>query len=387
MTHRAPADLTGQRVVVVGGGVFGTTHAYMALSRGATVVHLERDAVPVGASVRNFGLVWVSGRAPGRETEIAQRARDLWQEIGTAVPGVGFRANGSLTLLRDEAEIDVARAALSRDLDATRGFSLLTRGEVLARNPAVRGDYVMGLHCARDAAVESRRALGALRQFMNESGRYRYHAPCEMVDLDDRGVRDHRGEWHRGDRVIICVGAYVSGLARDILADQPLEAVRLQMAETSPLGEELTTSVANGDSFRYYPQFRPDAHRLAEQAPSAAHYRIQLLIQQRRHGGLTIGDTHEAPDPAVFDAPDRPIDMIWDIARGLVGPGLTRVERRWTGVYHQLSASHVDEVYLRRRLARDVTLVTGAGGRGMTLAPAIAEESFDRDDDKEGSRD
>jgi hypothetical protein len=35
-----------------------------------------------------------------------------------------------------------------------------------------------------------------------------------------------------------------------------------------------------------------------------------------------------------------------------------------------------EEVYLRREVAADVSIVTGAGGRGMTLAPAIAEESF-----------
>ena len=66
MLNDIEATLQGQRVVVVGGGVFGTMHALFALARGASVVHLERDPVPSGATVRNFGLVWVSGRAPGR---------------------------------------------------------------------------------------------------------------------------------------------------------------------------------------------------------------------------------------------------------------------------------------------------------------------------------
>ena len=34
------------------------------------------------------------------------------------------------------------------------------------------------------------------------------------------------------------------------------------------------------------------------------------------------------------------------------------------------------EIYFRKQVARGVSAVTGAGGRGMTLAPAIAEESF-----------
>ena len=108
-------SLDGQRTVVVGGGILGTTHALFALARGAHVVHLERDLVPHGATVRNFGLIWVSGRAEGAELELALRARALWQEISESVPGVGFRANGSLTLLNNDDEMRVAERAVARD--------------------------------------------------------------------------------------------------------------------------------------------------------------------------------------------------------------------------------------------------------------------------------
>ncbi len=55
------------RIVVIGGGILGTMHAWSARQRGVQVVQIERDAAPRMASVRNFGLVWVSGRAPGAE--------------------------------------------------------------------------------------------------------------------------------------------------------------------------------------------------------------------------------------------------------------------------------------------------------------------------------
>ena len=83
MTILAMVRLT-QRIVVVGGGVLGTMHAVMARRRGYEVVQLEREAEARGASVRNFGLVWVSGRRAGpaicestlciRETGTASRA-------------------------------------------------------------------------------------------------------------------------------------------------------------------------------------------------------------------------------------------------------------------------------------------------------------------------
>ena len=124
------STLEGQRVIVVGGGVFGTMHAYLALEHGAEVVHLERDRAPMGASVRNFGLVWVSGRGEGRETELALRARELWESIAREVPDIKFRANGSFTLLANDEELEVARRALQRPSAKLRGFDLMNQGRV-----------------------------------------------------------------------------------------------------------------------------------------------------------------------------------------------------------------------------------------------------------------
>jgi FAD dependent oxidoreductase TIGR03364 len=369
--------LDGQRVVVVGGGVFGTMHALFALARGASVVHLERDLVPRGATVRNFGLVWVSGRAVGRELQLALRARELWENVARDVPGVGFRANGSLTLINDERELEVAERVLKRSDADERQFELLSASAVTARNPALRGTFTSGLYCGRDAAVESRLALGALRTYMENTRRYEFLPGHELVGVAEHAAIDHRGVHYGGDHVMLCLGATLSGFAAELFEDEPLRKVRLYMAETEPLAQSLTTSVANGDSFRYYPGFAEIAREVLDEQPApAAQYAVQLLCQQRLHGGLTIGDTHEPEVPGLFETLDRPMDVIEAAARLVIGDAMPRIERRWSGVYHQLVDPTPNEIYFRKQVAGGVSAVTGAGGRGMTLAPAIAEESF-----------
>ena len=279
MLHDIDQTLDGQRVVVVGAGVLGTMHALFALARGASVVHLERDLVPSGATVRNFGLIWVSGRAGGPELALAQRARDLWEHIALDVPVIGFRANGSITLVNNLHELQVVEKALLRNDALARGFELLDREAVVRRNPALQGVFVSGLFCGRDAAVESRSALGALRAFMEQTGRYDYLAGRELVGIEDNGVVDHGGIHHGGDHVILCLGATLSGFAAELFGDEPLRKVRLYMAETEPLGRTLTTSVANGDSFRYYPGFSAFANEFLErQPPLAADYAITASV-------------------------------------------------------------------------------------------------------------
>ncbi|MGK5547425.1 TIGR03364 family FAD-dependent oxidoreductase [Streptomyces sp. URMC 127] len=367
------------RVIVVGAGVLGSMHAWQAIQRGHQVVHIEREAEARGASVRNFGLVWVSGRAAGEELATALRARELWEEIGAAVPGLGFRANGSLTAVTTEAELAVAHDVLARPDAVARGLRLLTPGEVRAVNPALRGDILGALACDRDAAVEPRTAQRALKEALLRSGRYTFLGGREVRDIVDTAggsaVRDDRGEVHSGDAVVLCTGAWLGGLVRELAPELPVRRVRLQMMQTAPLGEPLTTSVADADSFRYYPAYGGaalDAMAAAQAQPAtAAEHKMQLLMVQRADGGLTIGDTHEYAEPFAFDVDEDPYEHLTSVAEALLGRHLPPVRQRWAGVYAQ--CVDTARVVHRERVRDDAWLVTGPGGRGMTCAPAIAE--------------
>jgi len=366
------------RVVIVGGGILGTMHAVQARSHGLEVVQLEREAGPRGASVRNFGLVWVSGRAPGAELALAQRARTLWQELGELVPATGFRSHGSLTLVSDDAELALLKEAASLPDAGERGFELLDSAAATEVNPALQGGFAGALYCRRDAIVEPRLVPGALRAHLSAAGGYEWLPGREAVELAPHAVRDHTGTWHRGDLVVLCTGAAHTGIAGPHLAGlerPPVRRVRLQMLQTEPFAGHLTTSVADGDSLRYYPAFDlPGRERLGPQEPVAAAAAAQLLMVQRLDGGLTIGDTHSYAEPFDFDVDEMPYDHLRAKAELLLGTSRPPVRRRWAGVYSQVTGGPA--LYYRAPVAPGVTLVTGPGGRGMTCSPAIAEETF-----------
>ena len=363
--------------MVVGGGILGTLHALSALDRGHDVVHIERELSPRGASVRNFGLLWVSGRAPGPELALALRARGRWEEIGRRFAGVGFRANGSLTVARTDQERAVMEAVAARPDASARGLVLVGPDEARRLNPALGGDLVAALCCRLDATVEPRLALGALREGCAATGRYRWLPGREVVAIGDASVTDATGAVHRGDLVVVCTGAWHGGVVGEALENSPVRRVRLQMLETAAYDSVVTTSLADGDSLRYYPAYRvPELGALGPQDPVAAQWEAQLLMVQRQHGGLTVGDTHSSTEPFAFDLDEVPTDHLVASAARLLGRRPPPVARRWAGVYSQLTPAAGDALYLRRQVAGAVQLVTGAGGRGMTLAPAIAEETF-----------
>lgn len=362
------------RIVVVGGGILGTMHAVMARRAGHDVVHLERDVEPRSATVRNFGLIWVSGRQAGSETEAALRARALWEEIATRAPGVGFRPDGSITLAQTEAELAVMKAVCDRDDADARGFSLLDVPEVRAHNPALRGAFLGGLLCTTDAVVEPRLALPALRDQLLAGDGYEWHAGTTAAAIDGGRVTAQDGTVFGGDHVIVCPGAITDGPVGELLRGQPVRPVMLQMMQTAPLGERLTTSVADGNSLRYYPAFAvPELADLPPAHPLVTEHAMQLLISQRQDGALTIGDTHVYDQPFPFDVVEEPYAFLAEQAQSLLGRDLPPVVRRWSGVYSQHTGG---DLCLRIHPAPGLTVVTGPGGRGMTLSPAIAETTL-----------
>ena len=365
-------------MVIVGAGIIGTMHAVMARRQGWDVVHLDRDLEPRSASVRNFGLVWVSGRAVGDELTVALRARVLWEDIASHVAGIGFRADGSMTIAQRPDEVAVLEQVMARPDATERRFRLLAPDEVRAVNPALRGELLAGLHCAADAVVEPRAALPALRRWLaghsSGGGDYTFVGGRTAHGIGPGAVVDHTGARHGGDVVVVCPGAERQGPVADLLDGAPVRPVQLQMLQTAALGERLTTSVADGDSLRYYPAFAVPARAgLAPQAPVAADHHMQLLISQRADGQLTVGDTHAYDEPFDFATTDAPEAHLQERAESILGRPLPPIVRRWTGVYSQC----LDEsICHRRRIAAGLWLVTGLGGRGMTLSPAIAEETL-----------
>ncbi len=180
---------------MVGAGIIGTWHTFELIEAGFAVDHLDADQAPVGASVRNFGLVWVSGRRSGTELELARRARDRWEEIGARLPGIGFRPVGSLTVAMTQSERFVMQE-FSHSPDAQeRSIDFLEPDEVRRCNRVVCGEITGALFCELDAVVEPRQAPHALRDHLATLApeRYRFHPGRRVTETTPGAVVDAAG--------------------------------------------------------------------------------------------------------------------------------------------------------------------------------------------------
>jgi len=369
-----------KHLIVVGGGILGAQHALLALDLGHRVTVVERDPVPVSASVRNFGLVWLSGRRPGPEMELARRSRSRWEQLGARIPELGFRPAGSLTVARTPEEVAVLEAYVDAAPDRGLDVQLLDPDGMARIAPAVRGDGLAGVLCRDDAIVEPRRAAPAILDHVEAHERARVlrgHLVHE-VDLTASGVRV-RGTAGvlEGDAVIGCPGAEHAGPFAHLLEDAPLERCRLEMLETEPLlGGGLPLALADGDSLRYYPGFSelPEAAALPPAEPIVARERIQLLVAPRLDGALTVGDSHRYDEPFPFDLDEDVADHWLRRMEQILGVRPPRVRRRWWGVYSRHTGPGP---YLRVSPDPRIHVVTGIAGMGMTASAGVALDTME----------
>lgn len=366
------------KVVVVGGGIIGTMHAYLAIKAGHEVIQVERDSHAISASVRNFGLIWVSGRAVGPELSLALRSRELWEEVGVNLGSIGFRANGSLTIAANAAEWEVMNRAAAMPDALLRGFELLTAEEVRKIEPSLQGKFIGALLCSKDAAVEPNLLLTGLRGYLESQAGYQWLPNFDVIEYTHSGsthsITDVNGGVVSGDYLALCTGAAHAGFLSEFFEGAPLRKVHLQMAATVPAPFTLKHSIADGDSLRYYPAFKDlGLHDLAPQPEIADRFKMQLLLVQRHDGSMTIGDTHEYVEPFTHEIYEEPYQHLQGVIAGIFGGAEPEIAKRWSGVYSQ---STNNEIYYRKEIAPGAVIVTGGGGRGNTLAPAIAEETM-----------
>lgn len=372
--------MTAKHLIIVGGGILGGQHALLALDLGFRVTVVERDPAPVSASVRNFGLIWLSGRRPGPELELARRSRTRWEQLGARFPELGFRPAGSLTVARTVEEVAVLEAYVAVAPDRGLDVELLDPDGMARIAPAVRGDGLAGVLCRDDAIVEPRRAAPAILDAVEAHERARVlrgHLVHE-VELTPSGVRVHSTAGVlEGDAVVGCPGAEHGGPFSDLLAGAPLERCRLEMLETEPLlGGGLPLALADGDSLRYYPGFAelPEAAALPPAEPIVARERIQLLVAPRLDGSLTVGDSHRYDEPFPFDLDEHVADHWLCRIEQLLGVQAPRVRRRWWGVYSRHTGPGP---YLRVSPDPRLHVVTGIAGMGMTASAGVALDTME----------
>jgi D-hydroxyproline dehydrogenase subunit beta len=367
-------------VAIVGAGIVGLAHAYLAARSGRRVAVFERNPIAMGASIRNFGMVWPIGQPAGALHEIALRSREIWLEVleQTKLP---FLATGSLHTAYREDEAAVGQEFSDKAPALGYECAWLNPQQALKRSGAIRSEGILGaLWSPTELTVDPRQIVRSLPSFLTEryGVEFFFNTAVQRVETSLLEAGNRRYE---ADLIIVASGDDFQTLFRELFQESRITRCKLQMMRTYPQPDEwmLGPSLAFGLTFKHYPTFQICTSlqalkdRIAREIPEFERWGIHVMVSQNSAGELTIGDSHEyglAVD--IFDKP-AVNGMILDYARQYLRVPRLEIAENWHGVY----AKHPEHAYMRFMPAEGVRVVTVTSGIGMTMSFGIAEQTFE----------
>jgi FAD dependent oxidoreductase TIGR03364 len=370
--------MAARSAIVIGAGIVGLSAARALAVRGYDVTVIEREQRAVGASIRNFGMVWPIGQPEGDAYETARLSRSLWKQL-SAEAKIWSEEAGSLHLAYEKDEVKVLEEL--EDIYRHRHYQLLTADQVLQRSPAVvRSKLLGGLYSSEELIVDPRQAIRNMPAWLIQKFNVKFVWGKAVSSIDHPRVCSGNECW-QADEIFVCTGPDFETLYPGLYAEQPITKCKLQMMRMEPqknnwrIGPALCAglSLLHYSSFQASPSINILRKRIEAQYPEYIRWGIHVMVAQNGSGELTIGDSHEygvSPDP--FDKAFIN-DLILDYLQQFARFNNNLIIETWNGVYPKLTNG---QTHLILEPAPGVTIINGLGGAGMTMSLGLCERFF-----------
>ena len=157
-------------VVVIGGGIMGTSTAWTLAQRGVDVTLCEKGHIGGEQSSRNWGWVRKQGR-DSREIPLIIESLRLWEGLNEAVEGeTGFRRTGILYAIENDQDLAEREAWLGLAQPYQLDSRLLGSDELAELLPGTQRRFKGALYTASDGRAEPQKAAPAIATATRREG-------------------------------------------------------------------------------------------------------------------------------------------------------------------------------------------------------------------------
>ena len=371
-------------LLVVGAGIVGLAHAYEASKRGLKVVVVEKNTRCVGASIRNFGFITVSGQSSRDTWRRAMYSRNVWHEI-TQKAGIPIIHNGSWVVCNRSEAFDVAHAFLKTEMGegcelfSSDDFSVLPRLGI-KNIDSLRLKQIAGLfYSPYEFRVESKEAIPQLASYLQTTIGVDFYWETEVLSIDGSSVHTSNNQFD-AQRIVVCPGAELTGIAKPYIEKHDLKLCTLQMLRIQVQeGFILPGSVMTDNSLARYlgwselPEAKALKERIAIEMPEYVKEGIHLIVVQSADGSLVVGDSHRYGSSENVFASDKIEQLIIELMYRVLSITEHTVIERWTGVYPVSNAFDA----LIEKVSPTMRVVIVSSGTGASTAFGLAKDNFD----------
>lgn len=364
--------------IVIGAGIVGLATARALSLKGYQVTVIEKSEKAIGASIRNFGMVWPIGQPDGKLYNRALRSREIWKGIADSI-GLWYHEAGSLHVANKSDEWQVLQELHDRFSANGRNTQLLSAAQIGQQFSGVNTPSLLGgLYSGTELIVDPREAIAAIPSYLAEylDTRFLWQTQVNGVEAGQVYIGNRIMQ---ADLICICNGADFETLYPELFTQTAITRCKLQMLRYTSGNKDwrIGTSVCGGLSLIHYNSFKvapslPDLKKRYEaEMAEYLQWGIHVMVSQNNSGELTVGDSHEYGH--TFDPFDRTYinQLIMHYLNRFMVTKDWQMVQSWNGVYAKMKNGET-EVILNPEPG--VYILNGLGGAGMTLSFGLAEE-------------
>jgi FAD dependent oxidoreductase TIGR03364 len=363
--------MSNKTAIVVGAGILGMATARALALKGYKVTILEKSQQSLGASIRNFGMLWPIGQPDGHLYDRAIRSREIWKEYlkNAKIP---FDPCGSIHLAYDNEEQNVVEELYEHFLKSQRPVALLSPESIQKKFKGINGENLKsGLYSSDETIIDPREGIKHLPTYLKNYYNIDIVWGTAVTNVTTNTVWSFKTKYN-ADVICICSGADFETLYPAKFKELPIIKTKLKMMRFVP-------NVCGGLSLLHYKSFTASKsldilkNKIENELPEYLKWGIHVMVSQNDKGELTVGDSHEyGLDFEPFD--NQFInDLVLKYLRKLMHIDNWTLQQSWNGVYPKMTNGDTD---LFLKVEPGVFIINGIGGNGMTLSFGFAEEAI-----------
>ena len=372
--------MSQRSAIVIGAGIVGLATARALAGRGYGVKLIERNEKAIGASIRNFGMIWPIGQPDGELYERAMLSRRIWKEVCDSA-GIWYDEVGSLHVAHNRDEAMVLNELA--DLYKHREYQFLNEEETKKKSAVVVPENLQGsLYSPHEMIVDPRIAIAKIPAWLTEKYGVEFIFGKTVTDIAYPSVYTGTEEWE-ADEIYVCSGMDFETLYPQLFSSIPITKCKLQMMRMAaqPGDYRIGPAICGPLSLIHYQGFKIASslnslsNRYQAEYAEYLKWGIHVMASQNEAGELTVGDSHEygiTPEPF-----DRQFinQLILDYLKKFARFKDETVIETWNGIYAKLTNG---QSHLLKEPEPGVTVINGLGGAGMTLSFGLCEQVINK---------
>jgi sarcosine oxidase, subunit beta len=246
--------MTETEILIIGGGIAGTSTALHLAQYGRQVTLLERGEIASEASGVNAGAIGAIGwgDVPDLESHLTMGSLELFKNLQIELGhDIELRRSGSLQAIQTEAEYAYIQKRVTTLRSQGYIVDLLSTREAQTLEPAINPALLGCLYMPLRAQADPQKATKAFATAAERSGA-RILLNHEVTEIQPHGAGTYEVETSQGPYraaiLVIAAGAWCGGIGAMLGLRIPIVPIRGQMWASAPLPPHVFHTISAAES-------------------------------------------------------------------------------------------------------------------------------------------